>query len=209
MKNLIICCAAMVLLCSSCFKASDALSINLSSSKDTSTDFIIYTIKSGQHYADRNVYKKVNIPEMKFRVRFDSSALYQSLTNENQYDINKLYGFADNNATHHQYSARIGWRWSDNALRLFGYVYNNEIVSAEEITTVGINKEIECSIKAVGNEYIFSVNEVQLKMHRESKTLAAEGYQLYPYFGGDETAPHDVRIWIGASSLEKEKAIDQ
>jgi len=33
-------------------------------------------------------------------------------------------------------------------------------------------------------------------MPRESTTTMAEGYQLYPYFGGDETAPHDIFIWI-------------
>jgi hypothetical protein len=27
-------------------------------------------------------------------------------------------------------------------------------------------------------------------------TPKGQGYQLYPYFGGDETAPHDINIWI-------------
>jgi hypothetical protein len=33
-------------------------------------------------------------------------------------------------------------------------------------------------------------------MTRESKTEKAEGYKLFPYFGGDETAPHNISIWI-------------
>jgi hypothetical protein len=24
----------------------------------------------------------------------------------------------------------------------------------------------------------------------------AEGYKLWPYFGGNETAPHDIYIWM-------------
>ncbi|MEO5783498.1 MAG: hypothetical protein ABIQ07_09520 [Ginsengibacter sp.] len=31
---------------------------------------------------------------------------------------------------------------------------------------------------------------------RTSTTAKAIGYKLYPYFGGDETAPHEIDIWI-------------
>jgi hypothetical protein len=27
-------------------------------------------------------------------------------------------------------------------------------------------------------------------------TPKGKGYRLYPYFGGDETAPHDISIWV-------------
>ncbi len=86
--------------------------------------FIKYTIRSGEHYTSQNGYKPIETSELKFVVRFDSSAVYQSARNGNQYDINKLYGFSDNGADHHHFSARFGWRWSNGALRLFGYVYN-------------------------------------------------------------------------------------
>ncbi len=33
-------------------------------------------------------------------------------------------------------------------------------------------------------------------MPRASTTVKSSGYKLYPYFGGDEFAPHDVRVWI-------------
>jgi len=33
-------------------------------------------------------------------------------------------------------------------------------------------------------------------MSRASSTATAVGYKLYPYFGGDEAAPHDINIWI-------------
>ena len=194
MKTSLICLAAMLLLCSGCNKAIDL--VTSKTATETNATFTKYTIKSGEHYADSNPYKKVSITEMAFVVKFDSSAIYQSATEENQFDINKLYGFSDNNAMHHQYSARIGWRWSDNQLRLFAYVYNNGIVSSKEINTVPIGKEVACSIQVVGGEYIFTVNDVQEKLPRESTTEAGEGYQLYPYFGGDETAPHAIFIWI-------------
>jgi hypothetical protein len=33
-------------------------------------------------------------------------------------------------------------------------------------------------------------------MPRKSPLPRARGYKLFPYFGGQEAAPHAVRIWI-------------
>lgn len=158
--------------------------------------FVHYRIPRGEHYCEQGTYAKVEYTELRFLVKFDSSAIYKTLNPDNQYDINKLYGFSDNDAHHHEFSARIGWRWSKEALRLFGYIYNNGIVSYEELGTVGIGAEHECSIKITENSYIFSVNNMTTSMPRTSTGAVAKGYKLFPYFGGDETAPHDIHIWI-------------
>jgi len=47
-----------------------------------------------------------------------------------------------------------------------------------------------------GGSYNFLVNGVNYQLPRMATTAKAEGYQLYPYFGGDETAPHLINIWI-------------
>lgn len=114
----------------------------------------------------------------------------------NQLDINKLYGFSDNNAVHQQFSARFGWRWSDSALYLFGYTYNNGIRAYKKLGSVKIGTENFCSIKVDSTSYIFTLNDAVDSMERKSSTPDAVGYQLYPYFGGDELAPHDINIWI-------------
>lgn len=192
----------LLLVASSCNKAIDALiekKVNSSASSSNSSSysgFTQFTIKAGYHYADQNVPKSIETGEMKFAVVFDSSAMYKTLTEINQYDINKLYGFSDNNGDHHQYSARFGWRWSDGALRLFAYVYNAGVMVENEITTISIGKEMVCSIKIIPGFYVFSAGEKTISLPRSSTTTMAKGYQLYPYFGGDETAPHDIRIWI-------------
>ena len=155
-----------------------------------------YLIPQNQHYCEQSVYSPIDQAELSFWVKFDSSAIYSTVQPRNQYDINKLYGFSDNDAPHHEFSARIGWRWSDGALRLFGYIYNNAVVSYEELGIVSIGAEHSCSIKITSNSYIFSVNEVNKTIPRLSTTGKAKGYKLFPYFGGDETAPHDIRIWI-------------
>jgi hypothetical protein len=198
MKNPILLAMASMMLLSSCEKSAEALIEKATSTNNpvTANGFTKFTIKKGQHYAEGNAYKAVDVSEMKFIVKFDSSAVYKTTSPENQYDINKLYGFSDNNADHHQYSARFGWRWSNNALRLFAYIYNNGSVLSKELKTIPIGTEVNCSILVTSTSYIFTVDGQSQGLPRMATTPKAKGYQLYPYFGGDETAPHDVNVYI-------------
>lgn len=186
---------AALFLFTGCSKMAKAI-IDKSTSSTTSNQFVKYTIQQGNHYCDGNTFRQIKLTEMKFAARFDSTAIYQTVSAENQYDINKLYGFADNNAHHQQYSARFGWRWSDGALRLFAYIYNAGQLASKELTTVPIGANITCSIKVTSANYLFIVNDVTTQLPRMATTETAEGYQLYPYFGGDEAAPHQINIWI-------------
>lgn len=194
MKAPILLVAAAFLL-ASCSKMTEAI-VDKATSTSPSGQFIKYTIEKGNQYCNNNGLKAIEITEMKFSVRFDSTAIYETVLPENQYDINKLYGFSDNNADHHQYSARFGWRWSGKALRLFAYIYNEGSVLSKELTTIAIGTEINCSIKLTSTNYLFTVNGITTQLPRMATTEKAKGYQLYPYFGGDEVAPHQITIWI-------------
>jgi hypothetical protein len=196
MKNQILIALLCLLILPGCKKAVDAIIEKGTSSSSKNSGFIEYSIAKGGQYCDQNSLKAVETQEMKFQVKFDSTAIYQTANAENQYDINKLYGFSDNNADHHQFSARFGWRWSNKALHLFAYVYNNGAVISRELAIADIGKEITCSIQVTSSSYLFSVNGVSERMPRMATTPNAKGYQLYPYFGGDEVAPHDIHIWI-------------
>jgi hypothetical protein len=184
------------ILISSCKKDAEIGEVESVSYVPISTDYVEYTIKKGQNYADQNPFRPVDFDVLNFKVKFDSTAIYRTVDPQNQFDINKLYGFADNNEHHQKFSARFGWRWSDDALRIFAYVYNEGVVSYKELATVSIGTEISCTLKTTASEYIFTVNHVTGNMPRLSKTPKAKGYMLYPYFGGTETAPHNVKIWI-------------
>lgn len=162
----------------------------------SSQPFVAYTIKKGEQYCDKNNLAPAQYNVLNFWVKFDSTAIYTNRNKVNQLDINKLYGFSDNNSDHHAYSARFGWRWSDNALHLFGYVYNDSIRSSMELGKVDIGTENFCSIKVAGNKYVFTLNNKTLIMPRTAKTPKGMGYKLYPYFGGDELAPHRITIFI-------------
>jgi hypothetical protein len=60
---------------------------------------------------------------------------------------------------------------------------------------VELNKAYTYEIQLQDNKYMFLLNgnTVELPRHCSGK---GEGYQLYPYFGGDEVAPHDITIKI-------------
>lgn len=188
-----------VLIFQSCSKQIETTGSSISAKKGSesvSNQYIQYTIMKGQQYCDKSIFVPVKCSHVSFKVKFDSSAIYKTAADSNQADINKLYGFSDNNAAHHEYSARFGWRWSNNALRLFAYDYNNGVMSFKELGAVQIGVENTCSIRISGNEYVFTLNGVETKMPRASTTTLAEGYKLFPYFGGNESAPHTISIWI-------------
>ena len=178
----------------SCSKSGNAPPLN--NPPPPQQEFIKYTIRKGQQYSDQNAFVATEYQELKFIVKFDASAIYQTSNPANQYDINKMYGFSDNNANHQDYSARFGWNWSKDSLRLFAYIYNESVRTSKEIGTVLLDTENNCSIKVNDSIYIFKLNDKIIEMPRASKTSTAKGYKLYPYFGGDETAPHDIAIWL-------------
>jgi len=193
--NAILFAAVSFLVLSSC-KKSLKETIDDRMGGNTPNELVTYTIAKGAHSSDKNSYKPVTTTEMKFSVKFDSSAIYQTVVPSNQLDINKLYGFSDNNQDHHLYSARIGWRWNNNQLELFGYAYNNGTFSYKYLTAVPLNQEINCSIKVQGQSYVITDNGITITMVRGAATEQAVGYQLYPYFGGDEVAPHEIKIQV-------------
>lgn len=160
------------------------------------TSFIEYTIPEGQQFCTQSTFMLVDCQELNFKVKFDSSAIYKTKASGNQLDINKLYGFSDNNSTHQEYSARFGWRWHAGKLEIFAYLYNAGKRSFSKIGEAEIGNVYNCSIKVDGNHYVFSINDQSITVSRESTTKSAVGYKLFPYFGGDESAPHQINIWI-------------
>lgn len=182
---------AVIMHLNSCRKGEDK------NTEPIANQFKTFRITRGQHYSDNATYKPLSgLKSMLFTAIFDSTAIYYTASPQNQSDINKLYGFADNNQTHHAFSARIGWRWISNKLELLGYVYNDSLVSFSPIGYFPLNTELQCKIEISNSRYLIGVNSNTITMPRSSQGITATGYQLYPYFGGDETAPHDIYIQI-------------
>lgn len=154
-----------------------------------------YTIKKGKHYS--GIHARIFLGKrLRFKAIFDESAIYTSVDPVNQHDINKLYGFSEGPGDHMKNSARFGWRWLNGKLEIFAYCHNNSIVNSEYITCLDLNKEYEFKITQYRYVCFFEVNKKTALMPRSQPANGSIEYYLYPYFGGDEKAPHDITIKI-------------
>ncbi|RAU83268.1 hypothetical protein [Pontibacter arcticus] len=152
----------------------------------------IYTIKKGQQHAVLQ-YKKATGSVMRFKATFDKSAVYQTIDPVNQADINKLYGVSDCGNDHHTNSARFGWRWFNNRLEIHAYTYINKVRKSEFIGCVDLNKPSTYELRMGEGKYTFILDGKEVILPRGCNS-DVERYQLFPYFGGDEFAPHDITI---------------
>jgi hypothetical protein len=164
--------------------------------QNNSKNFVEYVIRKGNHYSEGNNYRIMDQAEIRFQVIFDSSAIYKTRRVDNQYDINKLYGFSDCGSVHHQNSARFGWRWNGNSIELHAYWYSDSIRYNSFLDTISIERTTELAIKILPGNYLFEVKNKKYLFPRTCNSINIEGYRLYPYFGGDEMAPHDIKIRI-------------
>ncbi|HYD91638.1 MAG TPA: hypothetical protein VEA37_09155, partial [Flavobacterium sp.] len=156
-----------------------------------------YIIPKGAHYAAGNNFRILETRSLHFKARFDSSCIYTTTLPENASDINKLYGFSDCGSDHQENSARFGWLWNRRAIELYAYCYGEGRRTSKLLGTVDIGQEVELSLVAGQGKYVFTVNgKRDDSMKRSCSNEKDAAYQLFPYFGGDEVAPHDVRVYI-------------
>ncbi len=155
-----------------------------------------YTIKKGNHKAS-GIHSGLFVKsELSIKVKFDNSAIYTSKLPANQWAINKLFGFSDCFSHHQTNSARFGWRYLNSKLELMAYNYVKKQRWEEKIGDLKMNEWQEMKIKMDKSNYIFSFAGKTVKMPRGCSNKNANGYKLFPYFGGEETAPHDIKIEI-------------
>ena len=155
----------------------------------------VYLIEAGEHDCKPNPFVLTSKTQLTFTAAFDSSCIYTTADPNNQNDINKLFGFSDCNGHHLENSARVGWRWSNDSLRLFAFVHNNGEMVFREMTSARIGSTIKCRITCLDSSYLFEINKSVAVLPRHCSAKVTR-YKLFPYFGGDETAPHDIRIAV-------------
>lgn len=107
---------------------------------------------------------------------------------EDQMDWNKMYGWSFG-MSHHKNSVRIVWRYNpkDKSVEFAPYAYINGkmiLPSNELIVRGAIGDNIRTSIEVLGDTVNFVFSGC------EKKPL----FGLWMYFGGNRTAPHDIRI---------------
>jgi len=155
-----------------------------------------FIISKGRHNSSINI-EQLQSTTLRFSAIFDESAIYETENPINQYDINKLLGFSDCNSHHHTHSARFGWRWLDGSLDIHAYAYVNGERITERIGIVELNQAYNYELSFSDRAYYFSLQGYPtVTIPRVNTCNYGIYYMLFPYFGGDESAPHKVSIKI-------------
>lgn len=155
----------------------------------------LFVIPEGKHTSNRP-FRGFDGTTLKFDAKFHTCAKYQCVEPKNQADINKLMGFSSCGTHHHENSARMGWRWYNDQLEIFAYVYDNKERIEEFITAVPLDEYNHFQIQRNQQGYLFTVNDVEKQIVTSSSCSSTANYMLWPYFGGDETAPHDITLKV-------------
>jgi hypothetical protein len=159
-----------------------------------------FTILEGNHYSNRFCYKLVNFfnfkRSLKYKVKFNSTGIY-SLPEEDQMDINKLFGFSV--GMHHTNSARFGWNCSGYKINLYSYCYINGERMSTFLRSIDIDKEYQLELVDAKDKYIFTVIRNSSKLTytiAKPEIKSSISYNLWPYFGGNCPAPRNVDIQL-------------
>lgn len=133
-------------------------------------------------------------------VKFDESCRYD-LKSEDQFDVNKLCGIGYLPG-HHKDSARFGWRyWTDRKeIELSAYCYVSGRRVIQHVGFCEIDKLYRIELIASSWAYYFSLTNTDQTPIGEAEVNHTHKrqfqYRLGIFFGGNRTAPHDIKIQL-------------
>lgn len=157
----------------------------------------VFKISEGEHYSTPRIVQSMHSNILTFEATFDASAMYDFEQEGFQDSKNKLLGFADCNAQHHDNSARFAWQWYNDRLEIFAYCYVNGERKEAFIGVVNIHEVNRYSISIHDGYYAFQINGLDpVLVDRGQGCGRGVYYMLWPYFGGTLPAPHDVFVKI-------------
>jgi hypothetical protein len=162
--------------------------------KIDSEGYKTYTIKEGKHRSTYAYHTSIDTV-FNWSIIFDSTAIYTTQDPANQYDINKLIGWSDCGENHMDYSIRFGWRWLNDNLEIQWFKHTNGSFDFAKICNVSLCEAHEYYLSLTGYKYKLCVDGNCVTIDRICPSDYKK-YKLYPYFGGQETAPHDIKIKI-------------
>ena len=152
----------------------------------------MFVIPQGQH-SSINTIKKYNENLLTFAFRFDETGRYD-LGDLDQIDTNKLIGFKYG-VDPHQNSFRFGWRWSteDEYMIIVAYSYVDGVRDIYDIGYCFLNQIYSGEIEETEEEIIYRFQGAEYVISKSTKKTKQK-YFLFPYFGGNKKAPHNINI---------------
>ncbi len=168
----------------------------VSCEQEITEPYEVFSIKKGTHGPPARI-QTLQSSSLSFKAVFNESAIYQTKDPINQHDANKLLGFSDCNVHHQDHSARFGWRWLDSTLEILAYCYVDGERIIRKIGNVEIDQPSDFEILLTESAYKFRLDQnPEVAIERTNDCDYGLYYMLFPYFGGDEVAPHDISISI-------------
>jgi hypothetical protein len=161
-----------------------------------------YTIKKGSHYAKGTFWDKFTAIGFNRKILnatfcFSQSCWWAPPRNNDDLDLNKLCGIGYG-LNHHKNSVRLAWVPDFNQpgkIKIFGYTYDESSAGhkSQFIKTVQAGSVCNGRIVNNGANYQMSVDGTMITMENKSGDPGL-CFGLFPYFGGNNTAPHDMDI---------------
>ena len=120
---------------------------------------------------------------------------------KDQTDINKVWGvgFLPH---HHVHYARFGWVWNPDKMmvEVYAYYYDKGQRKSEWISDVNRGEIVRLELDIHPDHYIFAVrhrySRYRYTLCKVTPSFKLIGYKLGPFFGGNRTAPHEMKLLI-------------
>lgn len=157
----------------------------------------LFTIPAGEHSSQGlHLSLILGCSRMQFSAKFYPNCIYKPQREPEQ--ISKLYGLSWGH--HHDCSARIGWRSDGTKIEVMSYVYvGHDQRESKHLGWVDVQEWHEYLIERDGKAVSLSIDGGDPVVHTVFAPLAAS-YRLYPFFGGEIPAPHEM--WIEVADVE-------
>jgi len=163
-----------------------------------------YEIKKGNHHCSMSLFEKIGalgwkVRKIDLRFVFRKECWWAPARNTDDYDQNKLagIGFGTN---HHKNSVRLTWVpdfEKPGMIRVSGYTYDERNTGPKfaisYIKSVHVGETVTARIESRDGAYFLTVQEVTVRMENQQPDPSL-CFWLFPYFGGNNTAPHDMTI---------------
>jgi len=180
-------------------------------------------IKRNTHAPFRLPRILINHEALRYEVEFTESCRYRFGTDDDA-DVNKLFGIAfitwgsfwfviknllkgKFKALHHYNSVRFGWRYDalSNRFELLQYSYVKGHRLIKHYTSVNVSEKIKLGFSifnfGISDELLWnyrSLSAIDDNLPRFYSSYPMPNtwlcYELKPYFGGNNPAPHDMEI---------------
>ena len=147
-------------------------------------------IKKGTHGPIKIPKVKINPILLQYEITFTDSCKYD--IGQDQSDINKLFGIGYL-PFHHYNSVRIGWNYNIkiNKIDIWAYWYKKGVRGWEWLDCVNFMQPSYMEIQIKNTEHIIRTKNSYFSVPVNGESI---GYLLRPYFGGNQKAPHDIKI---------------